>query len=149
MIQVFYCYYFENDGPQLKKKKSTFTNLTIFRSKYRSHNITISMQIPYFSATALYLMSFMSFTLLITPSLIFCLSSSGFYCHLHQYRPCISYIHTSLHQSSSHISRCTSLRTLEARSCCWASICCCCLAAISCSSASVMSMRGVAIFKDK
>ena len=38
----------------------------------------------------------------------------------------------------------SSLRTLEARSCCWVSICCCCLAAISCSSASVMSIRGVA-----
>lgn len=42
-----------------------------------------------------------------------------------------------------------SLHTLEARSCCWASICCCCLAAISCSSASVMSMRGVATCRDK
>lgn len=39
-------------------------------------------------------------------------------------------------------------RTLEARSCCWASICCCCLAAISCSSARVMSMRGVATWRD-
>lgn len=41
-----------------------------------------------------------------------------------------------------------SLHTLEASSCCWASICCCCLAAISCSSASVMSMRGVATYRN-
>lgn len=40
------------------------------------------------------------------------------------------------------------LQTLEARSCCCASICCCCLAAISCNSASVMSMRGVATFEE-
>lgn len=40
------------------------------------------------------------------------------------------------------------LQTFEARSCCCASICCCCLAAISCNSASVMSMRGVATFEE-
>lgn len=40
------------------------------------------------------------------------------------------------------------LHTFEARSCCCASICCCCLAAISCNSASVMSMRGVATFEE-
>lgn len=39
--------------------------------------------------------------------------------------------------------------TLEARSCCWASICCCCLAAISCNSARVISMRGVVTLEEK
>lgn len=50
--------------------------------------------------------------------------------------------------NTAHLKEEKSLRTFEARSCCWASICCCCLAAISCNSASVMSMRGVATWKD-